>query len=55
MTFISIMNVPIDAAHTYFSCYIKATAKEWYMYFQLASVKQNSLNELNSAFDPHLF
>lgn len=48
MTFISIMNVPLDAAHIYFSFYLKDTAKDWY--FQLAPVVQNSLSELKSAF-----
>lgn len=47
MTFISIMNVPLDAAHTYFSFYLKDTAKDWY--FQLAPAVQNSLSELKSA------
>lgn len=48
MTFISIMNVPLDAAHTYFSFYLKDTAKDWY--FQLAPAVQNSLSKLKSAF-----
>lgn len=48
MTFISIMNVPLDAAHTYFSFYLKDTAKDWY--FQLTPAVQNSLSELKSAF-----
>lgn len=47
MTFISIMNVPLDAAHTYFSFHLKDTAKDWY--FQLAPAVQNSLSELKFA------
>lgn len=39
--------VPLDAAHTYFSFYLKDTAKDWY--FQLAPAVQNSLSELKSA------
>lgn len=39
MTFISIMNVPLDAAYTYFSFYFKDTAKDWY--FELAPATQN--------------